>query len=107
MNEKLNVEASKRVEEIQKLHEMVESKIEKANASYQEQANKQNKKVVFHLEDLVWIHLRKERFPSKRKSKLMPRADGPFDVLKKINDNAYKINFPGTMVFRPLSKKPT
>ena len=25
----------------------------------------------------------------------MPRADGPFDVLEKISDNAYKINFPG------------
>jgi len=35
MNEKPSVEASRRVEEIQKLHEMVKSKIEKANASYQ------------------------------------------------------------------------
>ncbi|XP_035816895.1 uncharacterized protein, partial [Zea mays] len=40
---------------------------------------------------LVWIHLRKERFPDQRKSKLMPRGDGPFRVLVKINDNAYKI----------------
>ena len=59
MNEKPNVEASKRVEEIQKVHEIVKSKIEKANASYQEQANKHKKRVVFHPGDLVWIHLRK------------------------------------------------
>ena len=25
----------------------------------------------------------------------MPRADGPFEALKKINENAYKINLPG------------
>ena len=40
-------------------------------------------------------HLRKERFPSHRHSKLNPRGDGPFQVLERINDNAYKIYLPG------------
>nr|GFA17524.1 reverse transcriptase domain-containing protein [Tanacetum cinerariifolium] len=30
-----------------------------------------------------------------RFAKLQPRADGPFRVLERINDNAYKINLPG------------
>jgi len=34
----------------------------------------------------------KGRFPSKRKSKLMPRADGPFRIIEKVNDNAYKVD---------------
>ena len=44
--------------------------------------------------DLVWIHLRKERFPNRKYSKLQPRADGPFKFVKKINDNAYKAELP-------------
>nr|GEV20447.1 hypothetical protein [Tanacetum cinerariifolium] len=45
--------------------------------------------------DLVWIHLRKEHFSTGRFGKLKPRGDGPFRVLKKINDNAFKIELPG------------
>ena len=33
--------------------------------------------------DLVWIHHRKERLRTRRKSKLVPRPDGPILVLKK------------------------
>jgi hypothetical protein len=38
--------------------------------------------------------LRKEPFPELRKSKLMYRATGPFKILAKINDNAYKLELP-------------
>lgn len=41
------------------------------------------------------MHYRKDHFPDRRKSKLMPRGDGPFKVLEKINDNPYKIELPG------------
>lgn len=30
----------------------------------------------------------------QRKSKLQPRGDGPFQVLERINDNAYKVELP-------------
>ena len=41
------------------------------------------------------MHFRKERFPLQRKSKLNPRGDGPFQILERINDNAYKVDIPG------------
>jgi hypothetical protein len=39
--------------------------------------------------------MRKERFPAHRKSKLQPRGDGPFQILERINENAYKVDLPG------------
>ncbi|KAI5663378.1 hypothetical protein M9H77_22701 [Catharanthus roseus] len=36
-----------------------------------------------------------ERFPTQRKSKLDDRGDGPFQILEKINDNAYKVDLLG------------
>jgi len=39
--------------------------------------------------------MRKERFLAQRKSKLAPRGDGPFQVIQRMNDNAYKIDLLG------------
>ena len=41
------------------------------------------------------MHLLKERFLIKRHNKLLPRGDGPFQILKRINDNAYKLDLLG------------
>jgi len=65
MNEKPSVEASKIFEENKHLHEQVIWKIEKSNTSYQAQANKHKKRVVFQPEDVVWIHLRMFSFKMK------------------------------------------
>ena len=35
---------------------------------------------------LVCLHLRRERFPFKRKSKSMPRSDGPLKIVEKMSD---------------------
>ncbi|KAH9763304.1 hypothetical protein KPL70_001120 [Citrus sinensis] len=68
---------------------------EKRTEQYATQANKGRKQVVFQPGDWVWVHMRKERFPAQRRSKLIPRGDGPFQVVARINDNAYKLDLPG------------
>lgn len=47
--------------------------------------------MVFEPEEYVWFHMIKKRFLLQRQFKLHPREDDPFQVLSKINDNAYKI----------------
>jgi hypothetical protein len=73
------------------MHETTKLNIEKMNEKYQIAGSKGRREVKLESVDLVWLHLRKEWFPDLRKSKLMFRTDGPFKILKKINDNAYKL----------------
>ena len=85
----------KKGDSIKELHAKVRANIEKNNEQYAKQANKDRVKVIFEPRDWVWVHTRKERFPTQRKPKLQPRGDGPFQVLEKINDNANKLDLPG------------
>ncbi|KAI5641432.1 hypothetical protein M9H77_00033 [Catharanthus roseus] len=64
-------------------------------AIHAKKRNVGRRKVVFKPDDWVLVHFRKERFPQQRKSKLDDRGDGPFQILEKINDNAYKVGLPG------------
>ena len=59
------------------------------------QANKGRRRVIFELGDWVWVHMRKERFPAHRKTKLHLRGDGPSQILEKINDNTHKVDLKG------------
>jgi hypothetical protein len=76
------------------MHETTKENIERMNAKYKISGDKGRKQLDFEPGDLVWLHLRKERFPNLRKYKLMIWADGPFKVLEKINENAYKLDLP-------------
>ncbi|XP_054793748.1 uncharacterized protein LOC129299307, partial [Prosopis cineraria] len=40
--------------------------------------------------------LAQEQFPKQPNAKLSPRADGPFKIVQKINNNAYKVELPGS-----------
>ena len=69
------------------MHEEVRLKIEKNNAKYVEQANRRLKYFEFEVGKLVWVHLRKDRFPLGKFGKLKPRVDGPFKIIEKIGEN--------------------
>jgi len=94
---KVSFEAEKGAKEMKKLHEHIRAHIEKVNEAYKIKANKNKKGVEYQRGDLAWLHLRKERFPTRRKSKLMLRRDRPFKVLAKVGASVYKLEFSEDM----------
>jgi hypothetical protein len=83
LQECINMETSMRAEYVKRIHMKTKKDIEKKSKHYAAKANKNYKKMIFEPGDLVWVHLRKDRFTEKRKSKLLPRGDGPFKVLER------------------------
>jgi hypothetical protein len=95
LSERVKLDGKNKGEFVKMIHEKARLNIERRTQQYVHQANKGRKKVVFEQGDLVWLHLRKDHFPEKHRSKLLPRGDGPFQVVERINDNAYKLDLPG------------
>ena len=95
LSELASLDGTQKAEMVRAIHEKARQQIEHKNKIYAQKANKGRKQVIFEPGDWVWVHMRKERFPTKRGSKLAPRGDGPFQVLERIGDNAYKIDLPG------------
>uniref|UniRef100_A0A0D3CGC0 Integrase catalytic domain-containing protein n=1 Tax=Brassica oleracea var. oleracea TaxID=109376 RepID=A0A0D3CGC0_BRAOL len=95
LSERVSTDGKRKADTIKKLHETVCANIEAKTEVYTRKANRKKKKVIFEEGDHVWVHLRKERFPEERKSKLMPKVDGPFQIRKKIHDNAYQLDLQG------------
>jgi hypothetical protein len=58
-----NLDASQRADFIQKLHETSKQNIEKMNEKYIIVGSKGQKEIKLEPGDLVWLHLRKDRFP--------------------------------------------
>ena len=94
LQERTNMDASARVNYLKKMHEDTRHTIERQVQRPVTKLNINKQPMIFNIGDLVWLHLHKERFPNKRKSKLLPRVDGPFKVLAGYNNNAYKIDLP-------------
>ena len=81
-----------RVKGIKKLHEGL-----KTNKNYVkcvQQRNTHKKLLAFEVEDLVLVHLNKDRFMAWNFGRMKSMVDSPFNIIKKIGENAYNLELP-------------
>ena len=77
LHERVNMDMDKRADYMKKLHFDTRSTIEAQVLHQASRLNKNKKERIFEEGDLVWIHLRKDRFLEEQNSKLRPRGDDP------------------------------
>jgi hypothetical protein len=58
---------------------------------YKAHSNSHRRKVTFEVGDLVWVVLTRDHILVDEYNKLRERKIGPCDILRKINDNAYRL----------------
>ena len=75
-------------------HKIVQERLEKANEKYKQSADLKRRNVEFNEGDMVYAVLTKDRFPIGAYNKLKARKIGPVEVVKRINENAYKLKLP-------------
>ncbi|GKD23630.1 putative CCCH-type zinc finger family protein, partial [Tanacetum coccineum] len=89
-----SVKADEFAEQIRNTYEQVKLQIEANNSKYKAAADVHRRRVLFKEGDYVWAILTKDRLPAGANVKLHDRKVGPCQILKKINDNAYKLQLP-------------
>ena len=88
--------AIKFIEQIQEIHQAVQEQLERSQAKYKARHDKHRVEHSFQVGDQVWLYISKDRMQGEGK-KLKPIRYGPFKILDKIGENAFRLDLPAYM----------
>ena len=78
------------------MREAVQEHLEKSQAKYKMRHDKNRMDHHFKFGDQVWLYINKERLKGEGK-KLKSIRYGPFKIVEKIGDNAFRLDLPPYM----------
>ena len=84
------------------VHAKVKRWLSHSTNSYAVAANTKCKDKKFNNGDMVLVRLKPERFPPDSFTSLHARRTGPFQVTKKLGNNAYVIDLPLEFGISPI-----
>ena len=81
------------LQQISLRHTAVTTTLKEAQDQAKQHHDKQRKFLTFQPGDKVWLHLDKKIFKGKH-HKILPIRYGPYSILDKIGENAYRLDLP-------------
>ncbi|KAL4282475.1 hypothetical protein GQ457_16G018630 [Hibiscus cannabinus] len=90
----MNKDGQSKAEYVRKLHQQVKENLERRTQQYTKHVNKGRKRVTFEVGDWIWVHFRKECW-SPTEFQAATTRTCPFQVVERVNENAYKLDLPG------------
>ncbi|KAK8933522.1 hypothetical protein KSP39_PZI015383 [Platanthera zijinensis] len=94
--------AQKFAQHVLDLHKRMQEKLATQYASYESHGNIHRRASTFFVDDLVLVHLLPERLPSDTAKKLANRRADPFQIFKKLENNACVIDLPADWSISPI-----
>lgn len=91
---RLHGEAVDFVTSLQQVHQQAHTNLDATTSKYKAAVDVKRREVIFQPEDLVWVVMTKDRFPSHAYNKLKSSKIGPVEVVARINNNAYRVRLP-------------
>ena len=91
--QKEKISAQRFLQQISQCHTAVTATLKAAQDQAKQRHDKQRKFLTFQPGDKVWLHLDKKHFKGQH-HKLLPIRYGPYSILEKIGENAYRLDLP-------------
>ena len=79
---------------MKEIHQEVKRRLQKNTEKYKERIDRTMRDLQYKVGDMVMVHLKVERLPKGKYTKLMMRKMGPFKILQKCGTNSYKVESP-------------